>query len=652
MNYATQHPNRELSLDVLRAVAIIMVLGYHLFPEWVPLGYLGVDVFFVLSGVFIVRQMGRRDALPLPYLWKRVLRLWPAILAMLIGTFILGWFALLPSEYTMLARNGVFALSFATNFGLTNLGGYFGPMASENPLLHMWSVAVEAQVYLVSAALLPLALRCFSLPWVLAAVACASFLHIASSPNDADLFFDPLARGWQFALGGAAGLLRGKFPHFPWGFAPISAILLCGSALAAGNGFGPFPALAASGLAAAFIILVTDGNQRAPISLHIGAWIGQASFGIYLWHWPLIVLSDMALLFERNLGISLWIAILSILLGRLSFLFIEAPARSPIAPTLLKLTGLFMTGFIVLTMATAVVVNRGFPNRLPPRAHAILDQTLPAHDLLQTCHIFPNYPATGFPVAKACRHNADKGPVLTAVLGDSHSGTLSGGLARAGLPFVEYSYSGCAPTTTLYPEGHGPACPGRTEEAIQAILADQDVKTVIIAARWAFYTQPRFDNGKGGRDKYPDVVMRRVEDGSVVSDLRVRSEMRRTFLRLLDAGKTVIAVGPTPVFGWDVRVTAARRAWRGFPVALEVSRDQMDDRQSAMIDMLQKIDAPTYRFIDPRPLFCDSKVCRAEAPDGTLLLNDQDHLSRAGADLLSRLLLDAIQNISGNFSPD
>lgn len=631
--------SRELTLDALRAVAISMVLGYHLFPDLMPLGYLGVDVFFVLSGVFIARQMGHRNAAPLPYLWKRALRLWPATIAMLAGVLALGWFVLLPHEYMRLARDGLIALGFASNLVAVTPGGYFGPDAVDLPFLHMWSVSVEAQVYLACALALPILLRLAALPWLLFVVGGVSLAYNITFADNMDLYFDPLARGWQFALGAAAGAWRGKIPHSPDAARPIIAILLFGACLPSSSGSMLSFALAASSLAAAYIILVSDSERPARLPLRLGAWVGRASFGTYLWHWPLIVLADHALFVERSVPLSLGIGFASILLGWLSLRLVEAPARTLTAPSLPRAAGVVIPGFIIAVIAIGLVAGQGIPDRLPPPARAILAQTQPAHDRLLACHVFPGNPASGFPITDACRHNTDLGLVRTAVLGDSHSGSLAGGLMRNGLPFVEYSYSGCAPTTTLYPEHHGPACPERTEQAITAILADPQIETVIIAARWAFYTQPPFDNGRGGREWHPEVFMRDIATGVRVSDLRVRSEMRNTMLRLLDAGKTVIAVGPTPVFGWDIKMTAARSAWHQIPVDLEVSLGQMDRRQSAMIEMLRGIEAQNYRFVDPRPLFCDMDTCRAVASDGVLLFEDQDHLSQAGADLLSRLVL-------------
>lgn len=638
---------RDIALDILRAMAILMVLGYHLFPDRIPLGYLGVDVFFVLSGVFIARQIGQRDAGALPYLRRRFLRLWPAILAMLMCIMALGWFILLPQDYAHLGLRVLASIAFLSNFAGLVPGGYFGPDAGDMPLLHMWSLGVEMQIYVAAALLLPFCVRRVPLPVILVFIAAGSLAWAIYSAADPFTFYDPAARAWQFAIGGLAGLLRGNLARIPHLVTLTGLLLLGGPTLAQIEASPLFLAIATSAITCAFIIFASpDPMHMRPIQ-DVFAWIGRSSYGAYLWHWPLIVLIDKALLVERDALLSFWIGGVSIVLGGLSRTLIERPfQRSGTNAAPWRGISLAMTAILIAAGAFGALVSAGAPKRLPQDAHAILDVTRPAHPLHQSCHIFPDYPRSGFPVSDSCRHNADKGRIRTAVLGDSHAMTLSGGLLRAGLPFVEYSYSGCAPTTTLYPQTHGPACPERVEDAIDAIRSDPDIETVIIAARWAFYTQPRFDNGRGGRDRHPDTVMRNMKDDRVASDLRVRSAMRETILGLLADGKRVLTVGPTPVFGWDIRNTAARAAWYGGDVDLTIPRDLIENRQKHMIAMLEKIDKPGYEFLEARSLFCDEATCRPYSKDRALLFTDQDHLSQNGADLLASFVLGNLRRLS------
>jgi hypothetical protein len=260
---------------------------------------------------------------------------------------------------------------------------------------------------------------------------------------------------------------------------------------------GALSALVASGLAAFAIMLGLhrETSLPRPIATPL-AGLGRISFGIYLWHWPLIVIWDTATLWERMGLESLGLAIAAILMGLASFLLIERPAQRAGRDAPLPALALSaVAALFAALMAFSIAVSAGAPQRLPDAARGILSETQRAHDRIETCHIFSDTPEHKFPVKDSCRHNAEAGPINTAVLGDSHSMTLAGGLARAGLPFVEHSYSGCAPTTTLYPETHGPACPERVEAVLKEILSDPQIETVIVAV----FDAPMFVKAHGAR---------------------------------------------------------------------------------------------------------------------------------------------------------
>ena len=216
---------------------------------------------------------------------------------------------------------------------------------------------------------------------------------------------------------------------------------------------------------------------------------------------------------------------------------------------------------------------------------------------------------------------------------------LAGGLARTGFPFIEYSFSGCAPTPELYPETHGAACSDWVKQTLQQIEKDPSIETVIIAARWAFYTEPRFDNGRGGRDVHADVVMKDAATDETVSDLRVRRALNATIVRLHSQGRRVMIYYPGPTFGWNIEKTLARSLWRAEPVDLTVPRRALEERQAGMRQMLDSIQGTNILRYDPLPRFCDADTCRPIASNGVILLDDQDHLSRKGADMIATDLL-------------
>ena len=633
--------DRIAGLDGLRALAITLVLAFHLFPEVAPYGYLGVDIFFVLSGYFIAQQIGCPDANISRYLLRRILRLYPVLVTVIACTLIAGWFLLLPEDYKALGYHSLTGLGFLTNQIPPNADGYFSPRADQLPLLHLWSIGVEMQVYLTSALLLPLATRLVSLRWVLSAAILFGLHSLYTGLNDptCNPFYDPAARIWQFALGGMVATLTAR-PGWARATLPLCLTLLVVILVPTPDIALPQArSIAVTLLTAALIHALTQGGNTA-LSTGPAPKLGQISYSLYLWHWPVLVLWTVSDLNGTDSTDRLVILTLSVFLSFLTWRALERPAqrrdRTPLPSVIL----ISLVAPIAI-VAASISLAGGVAKRLPTEALEIYASVQPAHDLAQTCHSF----TTGIvPPKRACRFNADQGQITTAVLGDSHAMVLAGGLARTGLPFVEYSFSGCVPTTRIYPESHGPACSDWVSDAMDLILDDPEIRTVIVAARWAFYTEPRFDNGRGGRDVHPDTVMRDRKTGTAVGRDEVEQAMAATLQRITQSGRNLLLYYPGPTFGWNIRDTHSLALWRDTPLDTGIALSVLLDRQSGMRRMLDTVTGESIARYDPLPRFCQGNLCQPQAADGTLLLDDQDHLSRAGADMMAHDIRDLLKS--------
>lgn len=625
--------DRIAGLDGLRALAITLVLAFHLFPEVAPYGYLGVDIFFVLSGYFIAQQIGRPDASIPRYLLRRILRLYPTLILVIASTLVAGWFLLLPEDYKALGYHSLTGLSFLTNQMPPNVDGYFSPRADHLPLLHLWSIGVEMQVYIASALLLPLATRFISLRWVLSAAILFGLHSLYTGLNDptCNPFYDPAARIWQFALGGMVATLPAR-PALTRATLPVSLILLAVIiSPAMGNEPTQLRSLVTTLLSAVLIHAITQGGHSL-FNAGLAPKLGQISYSLYLWHWPILVLWMHADLNGTGTGDRLAILTLSVFMSFVTWHLVERPAQRTRRAPLVSVILISLAAPLALVAASLFLAD-GVAKRLPPAAREIYSAVAPAHDLARTCHSY----TTGIvPPERACRLNQDQGTITTAVLGDSHAMVLAGGLARTGLSFVEYSFSGCAPTPALYPESHGPACAAWVEEALDLILTDPEIRTVIVAARWAFYTEPRFDNGRGGRDVHPDTVMRARETGVTVGSETVEDAMASTLARIAASGRNLVIYYPGPTFGWNIRDKMTLAAWHDRSLETGIARSLLLDRQSGMRAMLDRIQGDKIARYDPLPRFCQGEMCQPTGADGSILLDDQDHLSRAGADMIAR----------------
>jgi peptidoglycan/LPS O-acetylase OafA/YrhL len=293
-------------IDGLRAIAVALVVLFH-FGLPVPGGFVGVDVFFVISGYLItgivIREIQAGSFSLLSFYDRRIRRIFPALFAVVVATLILGAFILLPGDYKMTGRSALWSSLSLANFFFYGNTGYFDPGAETMPLLHIWSLAVEEQFYILWPASLVLLARTFhSKRWplvyaclaVLAASFACSIYLLQSNPKAA--FFLPQSRAWELAVGAALTLLpvnvwtRLAPAAQPAGFTGLG-LLLIGALLLTER--APFPGINAlfPVLGAALIIppwsrptLVQRALSAAPL-----VFVGKISYSLYLWHWPVLV---------------------------------------------------------------------------------------------------------------------------------------------------------------------------------------------------------------------------------------------------------------------------------------------------------------------------------------------------------------------------
>lgn len=204
-----KQPSYRQDIDGLRAVAVVSVLGYHFFPTWLKGGFIGVDIFFVISGylisLIIFHALRNNEFSFIGFYSNRIRRIFPALSIILFSSLILGWFVLLADEYAQLGRYVVGASSFMTNLMLLGDSGYFDSAAEKKPLLHLWSLAIEEQFYLIWPFLIWAAWKLrFNLILIIIIILVLSLIfNIAMVQADPiTAFYSPLSRFWEIILGG------------------------------------------------------------------------------------------------------------------------------------------------------------------------------------------------------------------------------------------------------------------------------------------------------------------------------------------------------------------------------------------------------------------------------------------------------------------
>lgn len=322
------------AVDGLRAIAVLAVVAYH---AGLPVagGFVGVDVFFVISGYLITRIL--RDELAetgqisfAGFYARRARRILPALLAVVAVSVPAAWFTLPDAEAAAAVQSGVAALAFMANIHFAlQPGGYFDPAMETNPLLHLWSLGVEEQFY-IAWPLLLVALRqrpALAL-WVVTVGSLAVSEHLLATGQGGHAFFQTPARAWQLAVGGLVALHR---PHLPaWaGHLGIAVVLAaCFVPVAHFPGLGALPAT----LGAAAVIAAAASGKRLPeLEARPLVWIGLVSYSLYLWHWPILTLGSAS---------PAWLLVLaSGLVAWASYRFVEQPLRRMRMPNRTTLSG-------------------------------------------------------------------------------------------------------------------------------------------------------------------------------------------------------------------------------------------------------------------------------------------------------------------------
>jgi peptidoglycan/LPS O-acetylase OafA/YrhL len=440
-------------IDGLRAVSILLVVGYH--AQWIAGGFVGVDVFFVISGFLITRiiltQSRDNNFSSLDFYSRRVRRIFPALIVVLAASYAIGWFVLLPGGFSLLGENIAASVAFVSNLLQLTQAGYFAPEATENPLLHLWSLGIEEQFYIIWPLVLVTILQSKRRQLWIAAIAAVSFSAslMIFLGYKAWSFYSPAARAWELLAG---GLIADWYIDHPesnqrsarfddllatTGIAAIlaAAVLLNANSLFPGL-FALLPVLGAG------LIIVSPNSwiNRNILSIRPIVLIGLISYPLYLWHWPLlsylsIVRNGVPTLLE------VWgTIIVAGVLSWLTFHFIEIPVRRQPNAVLKLSFGLTAVGAVgVLTIAAS-----GFSFRFSPEIRDIAELAPYSNSGLKN-ECFLEQPGSGF--SSRCIEPGEK-PLLF-LWGDSTAASLYPGLEKAEqrFPFrlAFFAIPGCPP---------------------------------------------------------------------------------------------------------------------------------------------------------------------------------------------------------------
>lgn len=627
-------------IDGLRAVAVLPVILFHAGFGAFGGGFIGVDVFFVISGYLItgilLREMEEGRFSLLHFYERRARRILPALFLVMTACLPFAWAWMLPSQFADFARSLVWTSLFGSNFYFWSTSGYFDMVAEEKPLLHTWSLAVEEQFYLVFPLAFLIVFR-FGRNWafwsiVLAAIVSLALAEVTSRSHPEPAFYLAPTRVWELMAGAVAAF---ALHRRAWQGNAFLAWLGLGMILFAVFAFGetrtPSLFTLIPVLGAVLIILYARPGSGAGALLAsrplVG--IGLVSYSAYLWHQPLFAFARIRLEMTPDPVLMLALGAASLGLAWLSWHFVEQPFRRhgrpliPARPRLFGAAGLGAAAFI------------GFGAW--GHAGAGLDWRFQLNDMqrryVETAVHFPlrdecttdssDYRAP----EDACVYFTDHPDM--AVLGDSHADELAYAIAERLEPqergIIHLTRGACGPRFT---QGEETYCGRWTREAVAYLASRPEIDTVVVSYRILY---DLFGSPAG---IYPDLPDEYRPDQRAAA----LAEYERILADLAAAGKRVILVLQSPELPRSIEELAMRHTGHGAPI-LGITRSWWEARTAYL---KREFEAPEgVTVVDPTGIFCDEVQCYA-GDDGIAYYYDDNHISLHGARFVAAKVMDVL----------
>jgi peptidoglycan/LPS O-acetylase OafA/YrhL len=496
-------------------VAVLSVIAFHVAPAKFRGGFVGVDIFFVISGFLIssiIYQELESGAFSIVEFYvRRIRRIYPALFIILGCVCVAGWMFLLPSDFVILGKQIIGGSTFVANFVLWWQSGYFSPEAILKPLLHLWSLGVEEQFYLLFPLICVLLYRSKSrrrLAFAFVAVAGISMVvNVALvSKFSAATYFLPFSRFWElFAGAGLALAMRGRLDapkdESPAGWQHamgMAGLILLIASVFVIDEFHPFPGWWALMPITGSVLAMAAGEHswanRNILSWRPAVLIGLISYPLYLWHWPILSFMKVAMV-SRGVLLSRpekgALVMGAFVLAYLTYRFVEIPIRGVKEKRRRRKGAILLLGSVLLTgvFGGLVLLSHGFPSRLPAAVVALdHDYGGDASKAWREgrCFLRPEQTAAAFTDDCVDAASGREGQPLVLVWGDSHAADLFPGFralqAQSGVRLAQFTASLCAPILGLrVPER--PECTSVNYAVLERVRKLRPA-TVVLSAHW------------------------------------------------------------------------------------------------------------------------------------------------------------------------
>ncbi len=664
------HPKYRADIDGLRAIAVLSVVGFHAFPEVIKGGFIGVDIFFVISGFLIssiiISSLENGTFSFNEFYARRIKRIFPALILVMTACFVFGWFALLPDEYKQLGKHIAAGAGFISNLIFWQEAGYFDNTAETKPLLHLWSLGVEEQFYIVWPLLLYLTWkRRFNLLMLTITVVVLSFVaNVYFRHNDSvQDFYSPLTRFWELLMGSIlAYLTRHKINiwdksmqilpdcicklgtvHKPTeallgNVQSVLGALLIGIAVLLVSREWAFPGWWALLPTTGAYLIMSAGQHawlnRILLSHRVMVWLGLISFPLYLWHWPLLSFARIIESKTPSNSIRFACVALAFVLAWLSYRLIERPIRFG-NQNRTKIIVLMLLMIILVGVGYATYMQEGFRQRVLVQSSLKMNDELNYQNHWIGWSYCPNQGEY-----QGCRILDPTQAPNIALIGDSHAGHLASGLAelygRRNENVVARIWAGCIPFFETEEDGKKYfSCEAHLiDNALNEAINSMSIKTVILSNYSLLMIQ-------GNRGYIQDALdSNRYVNNPSIENVRKNIEifkkaMYLTLKRLVNSKKQVIYLVDTPELYFDPKECVSLRPINlpGYKLRIPcaIDRKKFEERNAEYhrIILEAKTEFPIVKFINMYEFFCDKELCYGMI-DGKLIYQNHDHITSTG----------------------
>ena len=630
-------------IDGLRAIAVLAVVLYHFDVVGVRGGFVGVDVFFVISGYLITgiiqSELARGEFTLARFYERRARRIFPALFVMLLATMVAGIFLLLPSDLGRLGQATIATILFVSNGLYYERSGYFDEGSDFNPLLHTWSLGVEEQFYVGLPLLLMLVHR-YKPAWLVRVIAVCALLSfvacVLAQPIVAKMvFFLSPFRAWELLLGallalGAVRQFRNETLRQAASAVALIVLLAAVASMRAGVDFPGWKA-AIPVVATAVLLHAGAGGRSWAVALLSSrplVFVGLISYSLYLWHWPLLVfVKYRQAMASLSMVQMLSLFMVALLLASASYRWVEQPFRrwrkdgqASARSYVFAASGL--GAVLLIGIGVGLMATHGLPQRVSSAVLALDQARLP---------VIPYLECDGKPPSierRACRIGADGTNRMVLVWGDSWSmawaPALDEVLKHEGRPGLLAVRSACAPLLGVN-NRKLPACRQHNAQVLAWIRENRPERVYLIGA-WPAWTI--------------DIVGYPLEDVSGVqgNEFIFGAAYPRTLKAIKPYVKDILVLAPTPGAPKFLPYQMALVDWTGVSPPARITRADFD-KESSNFWKAARAPVAGVRMIDPATWFCDQATCRY-LERGSLLYRDGHHISLDGAHFVARHLME------------